>query len=56
MKVLIIRVSAIGDVFLTSQLAQYVKIAMPDAEVTWIVEGRCSAVLKGNPYIDKIIV
>lgn len=55
MKVLIIRVSAIGDVFLTSQLAQYVKIAMPDAEVTWIVEGRCSAVLKGNPYIDKII-
>lgn len=56
MNILIIRTSAIGDVFLSGQFAQYVKSVYPDAQVDWLVEKRCSSVLKNNPYIDRLIL
>ena len=55
MNILIIRVSAIGDVFLSSQFAEYVKKTIPSCQLHWLVEKRCSQVLKYNPYIDKIL-
>ena len=56
MKILVIRASAIGDVFLAGQFAQYIKTALPDAQVEWIAEKRCASVLKHNPYIDRLII
>jgi len=55
MNILIIRVSAIGDVFLASQFAEYVKKTVPHAKLHWLVEKRCSGVLTNNPYIDKLL-
>ncbi len=55
MNILIIRVSAIGDVFLASQFAEYVKKTIPHSTLHWLVEKRCSSPLKYNPYIDKIL-
>jgi len=56
MNILIIRTSAIGDVFLSSQIAQYIKNTIPHATLHWLVEERCSAVLKNIKYIDKLIL
>jgi lipopolysaccharide heptosyltransferase I len=28
---------------------------MPDAEISWVVEHRCSEILKDNPFIDRLI-
>ena len=55
MKILVIRVSAIGDVFLASGFAEYIKTIYPNSTLHWLVEKRCSGVLKNNPFIDKII-
>lgn len=56
MKILIIRTSAIGDVFLAGQFAEYAKKAYPNAEIHWLAEKRCAAPLVKNPYIDRLIL
>ncbi|MBQ0104793.1 MAG: glycosyltransferase family 9 protein [Armatimonadetes bacterium] len=56
MKILVIRTSAIGDVFLSGGFAQYIKTVYPDCELHWLAEKRCSAVLENISYIDKIII
>ena len=55
MNILIIRISAIGDIFLATQFAKYVKESVPNSQVHWIAETGSMAILKNNPYIDKII-
>ena len=56
MKILIIRVSAIGDVFMGTPIAEDIKKAIPDCEITWVCEPKCVGILEGNPYIDKIVI
>jgi len=54
MKILIVRTSAIGDIFLTLPIAERLKTAFPESEISWVVEAQNANMLKGNPYIDKI--
>lgn len=56
MRVLVVRLSALGDVLTATPVATVLKRAVPDAELTWVVEERCADVLRGNPLIDHLIV
>src|SRR6185295_11572336 len=44
-KILVIRLSALGDVLFTLPAVHALKLAHPDAEIDWVVEERAAALL-----------
>lgn len=56
MKILIVKLSSIGDVVHTLPALGVLRRAYPDAEIDWIVEEAASTLLKGHPMIDELIV
>jgi heptosyltransferase-2 len=55
-KILIIQNKRIGDVLLSSIIANNIKIVFPDSDVHFFTYDYASAVLVNNPNIDKIII
>jgi lipopolysaccharide heptosyltransferase I len=56
MKILIIKLSAIGDVVQTLPALEAIKRTYPDGEITWVVEEAASGILEGHPLIDRLLV
>ncbi|TDX59234.1 glycosyltransferase family 9 protein [Orenia marismortui] len=56
MKILLIRLSAIGDVIHALPVARATRERYPEAEITWIVEDKAKDLVIGNPNIDNIII
>lgn len=54
--VLVVKLSAIGDVIHALPVSYAIKETYPDARVTWVVEPPAYNILEGNPYIDEIVV
>ena len=54
--VLIVKLSAIGDVIHALPVSYAIKETFPSAKVTWVVEPPAYDLLSMNPYVDKIIV
>ncbi len=54
--VLIIKLSAIGDVIHALPVSYAIKETFPDAKVTWVVEPPSLDLLKMNPCVDKILL
>ena len=54
-RILIIRLSAIGDCVMASPLAQALRAHFPDAHIAWVVQDKSRAVVEGNPFIDEVI-
>ena len=55
MRILIVKLSAIGDVVHTLPAAALLKRALPGARIAWAVGPRAAAILKGSPVIDDLI-
>ncbi len=55
MKVLIIRLSSIGDIILTSPAIKYAKLHL-NAEVHYLTKKTNESLVRQNPYIDKVIL
>lgn len=55
-KVLILRLSALGDTIHTLPLAYAIKQAYPDCKIGWVVEDKAALFIKNNPLIDKSYV
>jgi lipopolysaccharide heptosyltransferase II len=55
-EILIIRLSALGDVVTTLPLAAAIKRHLPGSQVTWLVEKMSAPLLFNNPAIDRVIV
>jgi len=56
MNILIVKLSAIGDVIHALPVSYAIKETYPEAHVTWVVEPPAKPLLENNPYIDEIIV
>lgn len=56
MNILIVKLSAIGDVIHTLPALNAVRKKYPDAHITWLVEEATYSVIKGHKALDKIIV
>jgi heptosyltransferase-1 len=56
MRVLIIRLSAIGDVFFCTALLDALKRQFPGCEVTWLTEPIGGQILAGHPQVDRLLV
>lgn len=56
MKILFIKLSAIGDVIQTLPALEAIKKLYPDSEITWVVEEAAAGILEGHPLIDRLLV
>ncbi|HQM34101.1 MAG TPA: glycosyltransferase family 9 protein [Candidatus Hydrogenedentes bacterium] len=55
-RILIIRLSAIGDVVRVLPALQILRDALPDAHIDWVVEKKSADVCRDHPSLDGIIV
>lgn len=55
MKILIVKLSSIGDVIHTLPVLPAIQNALPDAEISWVVEKGSAEVLRDNPQISRLI-
>lgn len=56
MKILIVKLSAIGDVIHALPVAGALKECFPQSHITWVVEKPAYDLLANNPFIDEIII
>jgi heptosyltransferase-1 len=53
-RVLIVRLSAIGDVVMALPAAASIKASNPGAQVAWVIDHRLRELVVGHPYIDRV--
>lgn len=55
-RILIVRLSAIGDVIMTTSLLPALRARYPRAHITWLTEPLGAEILKENPLIDRLLL
>lgn len=55
MKIVIVKLSAMGDIIHAMVALQYIKKAKPNIQIDWVVEQGFAQVLENNPHIDNIL-
>lgn len=55
-RVLLIRLSALGDVVHTLPAADLLRRNLPAAKITWVVEAPFAELLRNNPAVDDVII
>ena len=56
MNILIVKLSAIGDVVHTLPSLAALRKRYPDAHITWVIEEAASDLLMDHPHLDRVIV
>lgn len=55
-RILVIRLGAVGDVVRTLPAVSALRAGYPQARITWLVENASSSLLRGQPWIDELLV
>ncbi|MEW6729581.1 MAG: glycosyltransferase family 9 protein, partial [Pseudomonadota bacterium] len=55
-RILIIRLSAIGDVVFASPIIEALRRTRPDAHIAWLAEPAVADLLRHHPMLDEVIV
>lgn len=55
MKIAIVKLSALGDIVHAMVALQFIKTALPQAQIDWIVEQGFAGVLADNPHIRQVL-
>ncbi|MCE5212439.1 MAG: lipopolysaccharide heptosyltransferase II [Deltaproteobacteria bacterium] len=56
MNILIVKLSAIGDVIHTLPSLAALRGLYPDAHITWVVEEAAAGLVRNHPYLDEVLV
>jgi len=56
MNILIVKLSAIGDVVHTLPSLAAIRVLYPDAHITWVIEEASSDIIQNHPHLDRILV
>src|SRR5436190_21248842 len=55
MRILVVKLGSIGDIVHTLPALAAMRRALPEAEISWVVERSASEILKDNPLLDRLI-
>ena len=55
MRILIVKLGSIGDIVHTLPALAALRAAMPQAEISWVVERQSAEILRDNPLLDRLI-
>lgn len=55
-RILVVRLSSLGDVVLTTPVFENIKLARPSARLSVLVKGAFADVFRNNPFIDEVLV
>lgn len=55
MRIVLVRLSALGDIVHTWPLAVAIRAARPDAHLAWVVEERLRPMVDGHPAVDSVL-
>src|SRR4030095_11709454 len=55
MRILIVKLGSIGDIVHTLPALAAIRKALPDAEISWVVEQRAAEILRDNPILDRLV-
>lgn len=55
-RILIVRLSALGDIVMASGLIPALHARFPDADISWVCEPVCAPLLKHNPRLKQLII
>src|SRR6266705_3695875 len=55
MRILIVKLGSIGDLVHTLPSLAAIRRALPQAEISWVVERRTAEILRDNPLLDRLI-
>lgn len=55
MKIAIVKLSAMGDIVHAMVALQFIKTALPEARIDWVVEQGFAGVLADNPHIERVL-
>ncbi len=55
-RILIFNVNWLGDVLFSSAAIRNIRRNYPDSYIACIIPSRCYSILKGNPYLDEVII
>lgn len=55
MKILIVKLGAIGDIVHTLPALHAIRTELPNAAISWVAEKRSAEILRGNVLIDRLI-
>ena len=55
MRILVVKLGSIGDIVHTLPAVAALRQAMPQAEISWVVERRSAEILRDNPILDRLI-
>ncbi|MEI8241352.1 MAG: lipopolysaccharide heptosyltransferase I, partial [Actinomycetota bacterium] len=55
MRILIVKLSALGDIIHALPVLDYLRQAVPGVEIDWVVEEQNKAILEGHPLIRNVI-
>lgn len=56
MNILIVKLSAIGDVIHTLPALAALRRRYPDADITWVVEEAAADLLTAHPHLDRVLI
>ena len=54
MRILVIKLGALGDVVRTLPIAEALKKKYPNSEITWITKNNALQLFENNPFVDKV--
>lgn len=54
-RIVIVKLSAIGDVVHTLPVLHALRLQLPQAHISWVVEGRAGDLLQDHPALDRLI-
>jgi heptosyltransferase-1 len=55
-RILIVRLSALGDIVMASGLIPALKARHPEAQISWVCEAGCAPLLRHNPRLHEVII
>jgi heptosyltransferase-1 len=55
-RILLVRLSSIGDVIVATPAIAALRAAFPQAHLAWLVEEKSADIVRGNPALDEVIV